>query len=213
MSHAANTHAAPEVIAMARCSWRRRSWTILPTLRKIRLGPLAVSLLPGGCLFWGLKQVLIKATIRETPPSIADQVSEIRLAAVCVSSLRCGQPAVLSPAGAPLQLAFGSINRGSLIRWDFRSAAQTEGTLAVGIGFGVKASANPILQTAGRLVFVYFLLAKQSHRRRCLVPLDNPCKENRGATKKSANPRSKKNAVYSAAACVTDQRARSQFDP
>ena len=37
-------------------------------LRKTRLDPLAVSLLLGCCLFWGLQQVLIKATIQEMPP-------------------------------------------------------------------------------------------------------------------------------------------------
>lgn len=38
------------------------------TLRKTRLDTLAVSLLLVCCLFWGLQQVLIKATIREMPP-------------------------------------------------------------------------------------------------------------------------------------------------
>jgi drug/metabolite transporter (DMT)-like permease len=38
------------------------------TLRKTRLDTLAVGLLLVCCLFWGLQQVLIKATIREMPP-------------------------------------------------------------------------------------------------------------------------------------------------
>jgi len=38
------------------------------TARKTRLDALAVSLLLGCCLFWGLQQVLIKATIAELPP-------------------------------------------------------------------------------------------------------------------------------------------------
>ena len=37
-------------------------------LRKTHLDTLAVSLLLGCCLFWGLQQVLIKATIQELPP-------------------------------------------------------------------------------------------------------------------------------------------------
>ncbi|MBC7548415.1 MAG: EamA/RhaT family transporter, partial [Polaromonas sp.] len=37
-------------------------------LRKTRLDTLAVCLLLGCCLFWGLQQVLIKATLRELPP-------------------------------------------------------------------------------------------------------------------------------------------------
>jgi drug/metabolite transporter (DMT)-like permease len=36
--------------------------------RKTQLDTLAMSLLLGCCLFWGLQQVLIKATIREIPP-------------------------------------------------------------------------------------------------------------------------------------------------
>ena len=38
------------------------------TQRKAHLDTLAVSLLLGCCLFWGLQQVLIKATIAEIPP-------------------------------------------------------------------------------------------------------------------------------------------------
>ncbi len=38
------------------------------TVRKTNLDALAVSLLLGCCLFWGLQQVLIKATIAEIPP-------------------------------------------------------------------------------------------------------------------------------------------------
>ena len=38
------------------------------TVRKTQLDLLAVSLLLGCCLFWGLQQVLIKATIAEIPP-------------------------------------------------------------------------------------------------------------------------------------------------
>lgn len=38
------------------------------TPRKAHLDTLAVSLLLGCCLFWGLQQVLIKATIAEIPP-------------------------------------------------------------------------------------------------------------------------------------------------
>ncbi len=38
------------------------------TARKAHLDTLAVSLLLGCCLFWGLQQVLIKATIAEIPP-------------------------------------------------------------------------------------------------------------------------------------------------
>ena len=37
-------------------------------LRKTHLDTLAVTLLLGCCLFWGLQQVLIKATIQELPP-------------------------------------------------------------------------------------------------------------------------------------------------
>ena len=37
-------------------------------LRKSHLDTLAVSLLLGCCLFWGLQQVLIKATLHELPP-------------------------------------------------------------------------------------------------------------------------------------------------
>ena len=36
--------------------------------RKTHLDPLAISLLIGCCLFWGLQQVLIKATLAEIPP-------------------------------------------------------------------------------------------------------------------------------------------------
>ena len=39
-----------------------------PMLRKPHLDTLAVSLLLGCCLFWGLQQVLIKATLQELPP-------------------------------------------------------------------------------------------------------------------------------------------------
>ena len=38
------------------------------TVRKTHLDALAISLLLGCCLFWGLQQVLIKATIAEIPP-------------------------------------------------------------------------------------------------------------------------------------------------
>ena len=38
------------------------------TVRKTHLDALAMSLLLGCCLFWGLQQVLIKATISEIPP-------------------------------------------------------------------------------------------------------------------------------------------------
>jgi hypothetical protein len=38
------------------------------TTRKTRLDALAIALLLGCCLFWGLQQVLIKATIVELPP-------------------------------------------------------------------------------------------------------------------------------------------------
>ena len=38
------------------------------TARKVHLDTLAISLLLGCCLFWGLQQVLIKATIAEIPP-------------------------------------------------------------------------------------------------------------------------------------------------
>ncbi len=38
------------------------------TVRKTQLDALAISLLLGCCLFWGLQQVLIKATIAELPP-------------------------------------------------------------------------------------------------------------------------------------------------
>ena len=40
----------------------------MTVLRKSHLDSLAVSLLLGCCLFWGLQQVLIKATIAEVPP-------------------------------------------------------------------------------------------------------------------------------------------------
>ena len=38
------------------------------TVRKTQLDALAISLLLGCCLFWGLQQVLIKATLAEVPP-------------------------------------------------------------------------------------------------------------------------------------------------
>ena len=38
------------------------------TVRKPQLDALAISLLLGCCLFWGLQQVLIKATLAEVPP-------------------------------------------------------------------------------------------------------------------------------------------------
>ena len=38
------------------------------TARKTRLDALAVSLLLGCCLFWGLQQVPVKAPIAELPP-------------------------------------------------------------------------------------------------------------------------------------------------
>jgi drug/metabolite transporter (DMT)-like permease len=38
------------------------------TARKVHLDTLAISLLLGCCLFWGLQQVLIKATMAEMPP-------------------------------------------------------------------------------------------------------------------------------------------------
>jgi drug/metabolite transporter (DMT)-like permease len=38
------------------------------TVRKTQLDALAISLLLGCCLFWGLQQVLIKATLAEMPP-------------------------------------------------------------------------------------------------------------------------------------------------
>ena len=38
------------------------------TVRKTHLDTLAISLLLGCCLFWGLQQVLIKATLAEMPP-------------------------------------------------------------------------------------------------------------------------------------------------
>ena len=45
---------------------------------------------------------------------------------VCVPPLRCGQPAVLSPAGVELELA--SLKQSlALFRLDFRSSAHTEG--------------------------------------------------------------------------------------
>ena len=37
-------------------------------LRKPHLDTLAITLLLGCCLFWGLQQVLIKATLNELPP-------------------------------------------------------------------------------------------------------------------------------------------------
>ena len=40
----------------------------MTTLRKAHLDTLAVCLLLGCCLFWGLQQVLIKATLAEIPP-------------------------------------------------------------------------------------------------------------------------------------------------
>ena len=45
---------------------------------------------------------------------------------VCVPALRCGQPAVLDPAGVELELA--SLKQSlALFRLDLRSLAQTEG--------------------------------------------------------------------------------------
>ena len=38
------------------------------TVRKTHLDTLAVSLLLACCIFWGLQQVLIKATLAEIPP-------------------------------------------------------------------------------------------------------------------------------------------------
>ena len=147
---------------------------------------------------------------------------------VCVPSLRCGQPAVLGPAGVPLELASLRQSR-ALIRLALRSSAHTEGTFAVGFrlgfGFGVTDSGSesprsrsrsrksrsgwacewgkkrdqgcalfersefaqtpafaPIRrlpegpQTAGRLSFAYFSLAKQRKVRRCRALPDNPRK-------------------------------------
>jgi hypothetical protein len=48
---------------------------------------------------------------------------------VCVPPLRCGQPAVLGPAGVELELA--SLRQSlALIRLDLRSSAHTEGVRA-----------------------------------------------------------------------------------
>ena len=51
--------------------------------------------------------------------------------AVCVPALRCGQPAVLGPAGVTCKLAALRQAR-ALIRLALRSSAHTEGTFAVG---------------------------------------------------------------------------------
>ena len=57
------------------------------TERKTHLDTLAISLLLGCCLFWGLQQVLIKATIAEIPPMF--QASLRLLGATALLSLWC----------------------------------------------------------------------------------------------------------------------------
>ena len=58
------------------------------TTRKAHLDPLAISLLLACCLFWGLQQVLIKATIAEIPPLFQ---ASLRLAgATALLMLWCG---------------------------------------------------------------------------------------------------------------------------
>jgi drug/metabolite transporter (DMT)-like permease len=49
--------------------------------RKTQLDTLAISLLSGCCLFWGLQQVLIKATLAEIPPMFQ---ASLRLWGACV---------------------------------------------------------------------------------------------------------------------------------
>lgn len=57
------------------------------TARKTHLDALAISLLLGCCLFWGLQQVLIKATISEIPPMF--QASLRLLGATALLGLWC----------------------------------------------------------------------------------------------------------------------------
>ena len=60
---------------------------------------------------------------------------------VCVPPLRCGQPAVLSPAGVPLELAALRQSR-ALIRLAFRSSAHTEGFC--GDRFRIRGALSPL---------------------------------------------------------------------
>ena len=53
-------------------------------VRKAHLDTLAVSLLLGCCLFWGLQQVLIKATIAEVPPMFQGSLRLIGATALLV---------------------------------------------------------------------------------------------------------------------------------
>ena len=53
-------------------------------VRKAHLDTLAVSLLLGCCLFWGLQQVLIKATIAEVPPMFQGSLRLIGATALIV---------------------------------------------------------------------------------------------------------------------------------
>ena len=75
--------------------------------RKTNLDTLAVSLLLGCCLFWGLQQVLIKATLAEIPPMF--QASLRLWGATALLWLWCmarGVP-LCSPAGPALQRRLG----------------------------------------------------------------------------------------------------------
>jgi hypothetical protein len=55
---------------------------------------------------------------------------------VCVPPLRCGQPAVLTSSGVPLELAALRQSR-ALIHLKLRSSAHTEGFCGDGFGFGI----------------------------------------------------------------------------
>jgi drug/metabolite transporter (DMT)-like permease len=76
------------------------------TLRKTQLDTLAISLLLGCCLFWGLQQVLIKATLAELPPMF--QASLRLWGATALLWLWC------LARGVPLFTRDGSFNAGLL---------------------------------------------------------------------------------------------------
>ena len=104
-------------------------------LRKSHLDTLAVSLLLGCCLFWGLQQVLIKATLHELPP-------------IFQASLRLG--------GATALLWMWSLWRG--VRLFGRDGSLRAGLLA-GVLFGAEFACIYLglqFTTASRLtVFLY----------------------------------------------------------
>ena len=75
-------------------------------VRKTQLDALAISLLLGCCLFWGLQQVLIKATLAEIPPMF--QASLRLWGATALLWLWC------KARGVPLFTADGSLAAGLL---------------------------------------------------------------------------------------------------